>query len=260
MDFPHWRPVAMSSVVYHHSSTLALPWIVESGELRPSLMSDLGIGITNLLWATAASTERTSAAAAVKRNWPARWRRREIELVRFTLPAREFLTLDEIARREGWDPAAVAKMVVDDQLFRREWNHDQWHCRLDPLPLSAALKVEARSCGGQWRRIVLDPGRIVRGDNPDQLGYRLERKILHAGRTRGVVIPKEPSLSRSAAEAPDPVVRYWHHPVGEPLPQWLTKPRRLTKRQQLEYENDRLREERRTIAEEADPDDLYPYD
>jgi hypothetical protein len=37
------------SKVYHVTTTLQLPWIVESGELRPHPNMDTGIGFTNFL-------------------------------------------------------------------------------------------------------------------------------------------------------------------------------------------------------------------
>jgi hypothetical protein len=174
----------MNKVVYHFTASLNLPWIIESGALKPSRISDAGIGYSTLLWATAKRDGyKTSGAARMGFG----------DLFRLTLPAEGFLTWSETARQQGWTDCQVATLEWDDWARHGEDSHDQWHCRADPLPLAAVLKAEIRirpSVPGCWRRISLDPGLVVRTDEPDRLGYRLGRKTLFAVRwANGLCMP-----------------------------------------------------------------------
>jgi hypothetical protein len=148
----------VSKVVYHVSSTLQLPWIVESGELRPYPNEDVGIGHTTFLWATtkrAGIGDQTSYGARLTRTKEAAWQEDLFRLVRFTLPAEGFLTWNETVREEGWTDAAVAELVASDREDCGEDGQDQWRCRAAPLRLAAVLKVEARTYAGRWRPLDL---------------------------------------------------------------------------------------------------------
>ena len=170
----------MSKVVYHVSSTLQLPWIVESGELRPYPNEDVGIGHTTFLWATtkrAGIGDQTSYGARLTRTKEAAWQEDLFRLVRFTLPAEGFLTWRETVRQQGWTDAAVAELVASDREHYGEVSHDQWCCRADPLRLTDVLKVEVRAYAGSWQPIELDPGQVVRFRKyPNYMGYRLDRR------------------------------------------------------------------------------------
>jgi hypothetical protein len=136
----------MNEIFYHVTSTLHLPWIIASGELRPSPNVDVGIGPTNFLWATTKRDgDKTSGAAWLVKYLEAEWPEELFGLVRLTLPTEGFLTSDEVIRREGWTAAAVTRLFADDCLRIGENDHAQWRCRDDPLPLANVLKVEARS-------------------------------------------------------------------------------------------------------------------
>jgi hypothetical protein len=71
----------------------------------------------------------------------------------------------------------MVRLVADDRTRNGEDGHDQWRCRADPLPLTAVLKAEARTCGGHWRPIDLDPGRVVKTGDPNRMGYRLGKTL-----------------------------------------------------------------------------------
>jgi hypothetical protein len=168
---------ATGAPVYHFTTTLQLPWIAASGELQPSPSIDVGIGPTNLLWATAKRAgDKTSWAAWTAKQREAVWRADLFRLVRFTLPAKRFLTWGETVRQQGWTAHAVVRLMADDRWRNGEDGHAQWHCRADPLPLSDVLECEARSYAGRWRPIELDPGRVVQTGDPGHLGYRLGRR------------------------------------------------------------------------------------
>jgi hypothetical protein len=175
---------ATRAPVYHVTSTLQLPWIVESGELRPYPTRDNGIGDTVFLWGSAKrSGDKTGYAARMAQAKEVAWREDLFRPVRFTLPAEGFLTWNEIVLRQGWTDDQVAALVAYDRKHHDEDGHDQWHCRADPLPLADVLRAEARTYSGRWRTNDLDPGRIVRTGDPNRMGYRIgRRKILYAVR------------------------------------------------------------------------------
>lgn len=169
---------ATRAPVYHVTSTLQLPWIVESGELRPYPNTLIGIGRTAFLWGTTKRAgDKTAFAARMAEEREVAWREDLFRLVRFTLPAECFFTWSEIVREEGWTDDEVAKLVASDREHYGEDGQDQWRCRADPLRLGDVLKVEARTYAGRWQPIELDPGRVIRieGD-PDCMGYRLNRR------------------------------------------------------------------------------------
>jgi hypothetical protein len=155
----------MSGVVYHISSTLNLPWIVESGELRPMEISDAGIGFSCLIWATTDGTwsgERGTHGGFYKRFYPTTWTKRTFALVRLTLPGDGFLPLLETGQRLGWRNWSVSNLVgmqFHDALIGVT-GHDNWRCREQPLPLSAVLKAEARAYGGRWRPFEISPADV----------------------------------------------------------------------------------------------------
>jgi hypothetical protein len=172
----------MTSVVYHFTTTLQLPWIVESGELRP-YPKDLVVGVCSYLWATVATTpgvgDRTARAALLSVSLKKAWREDQFRLVRFTLPAKSFLTWREVVRREGWTPEQLAAQTAADcKHYGCEPGYqEQWRCRAVPLPLRDVIKVETLRHAGRWRRIALDPGRFVRTVDPNCMGSRHGRKI-----------------------------------------------------------------------------------
>ena len=65
------------------------------------------------------------------------WQADVFHMVRFTLLADDFMTLDETARVANWKPKAVTKMIEFDRKTYGEFGHKRWRLRHDPLPLSA---------------------------------------------------------------------------------------------------------------------------
>ena len=77
--------------VYHFTGTIRLPWILESGEVRPS-PNRIGGYPADFLWATTDENgDRTSAAAgkAIRKLW----REGHLLLIRFILDPRRFRKL-----------------------------------------------------------------------------------------------------------------------------------------------------------------------
>ena len=135
-------------VVYHFSDTLRLPWILESGELRPNPARIVGLP-PHFLWATTSKIgDRTSSAAdpAVLKLW----REGELQLVRFVLKAAEFENWEEAARLSSWTKIETEALKKAARHLG-EPNTGNWRSRSGPLPISSALRVEAKSYrGGRW--------------------------------------------------------------------------------------------------------------
>lgn len=173
------------SVVYHVTSTLQLPWIVASGELRPYPNLLRGIGHITALWGTTKKTgDKTALAALTAKRRKLGWRENLFQLVRFTLPAEYFFTWNEVVSMSDWTPEQVAALVESDRKHFGEDGQAQWRLRHDPLRLVDVVKVEAKAYGRGWKPIELDPGRVVHLGDPDHLGYRLgPRKTFYGVRT-----------------------------------------------------------------------------
>lgn len=169
--------------VYHLTNTLHLPWIIESGELRPHTNHLPGVGAVSYHWATANRTgDKTAMAVMVAKDRPLPWEEDLYRLVRFSLPGDAFLTWTEIIRRDGFTADQVAERVESDHKHHGEFGHDKWRCRQDPLPLDQVLKVEARTYSGRWRPIDISPDRVVRTNDPDCMGFRVGRGVHYAVR------------------------------------------------------------------------------
>lgn len=138
------------NTVYHFTDSLRLPWIIGSGELRPSLNQIGGFPI-DFLWATTSAVgDRTctSQIGAIKQLY----RDGGIQMVRFSLPADAFLHWRQaVAQFPEWTPHHVAALEYSAQHFgETETGINNWRCRVTPLPIASAT-VEAKSyAGGRW--------------------------------------------------------------------------------------------------------------
>lgn len=110
----------MTSRVFHFSSTLALPWIIEDGELRPS--ADEFIGNQRYLWATRNpagektslaiyTLDRNNAADETADEW---YQHGQAQLVRFTLPDRGFIPWREFMRTPTFGKRLRARLAKFD--------------------------------------------------------------------------------------------------------------------------------------------------
>lgn len=170
----------MADTIFHVTNTLHLPWLVESGELRPHTNELAGIGRVTFLWATSNPHGDRTAGAMISADYhQAGWHEDLFRLVRLTLPGDAFLPWCQIVEMSNWTPAEVAKLVALDHRKFGEYGHEHWRCRHDPLPLDRVLKAECRAYGGRWRPIDLDPARVVHTANDDCKGYRINRRVIH---------------------------------------------------------------------------------
>lgn len=182
---------ALSAPVYHFTDTINLPWILASGALRPSLISNTGIGMTRFLWGTTNPLGDLTAGPFVRihnERLAHRWRRGEFHLVRFTLAADEFLTWSEIVHASNWTPEEVAALVEDDQRRYGEYGHKRWRLRRDPIPLHRVLKVETTSFDDaeteRWWPLDICPRRrggvLLRPNDPKRKGVRIAGKRFYS--------------------------------------------------------------------------------
>jgi hypothetical protein len=183
----------MKKPVYHITDTINLPWILASGELRPTWNSDTGIGRTRFLWGTTDSLGDYTSGPQMRLHGSAdrEWQAGVFHLVRFTLAADEFFTWTEIVELSNWTTEEVAALVEDDQRRHGEYGHENWRLRHDPIPLSRVLKVEITSYedAGTERWWPLDirrrrrsdyGGVLLRPHDPKRKGVRIGRQEFYS--------------------------------------------------------------------------------
>ena len=239
----------MSKVVYHFTTSMPLPWIVSSGALCPMPGTDIGIGYSKLIWATAKRAgENTSYAKLLIRVLDQAWEADLFRLIRFTISAKLFDTWAETVRREGWTEQEVFILRRDDMWRRLEAGHDLWHCRATPLSLDDVRSVVVRAYGDRWRRLELDAGCVVRAKKPDRMGYRFpDGKILFADRT-AYDIPRNPRDPKDDARDR---TSFSFLPPPADLAKLPPKPeKKLTRRQIQEAEWDAFRAKREEDIED----------
>ena len=191
----------MGDIVYHMSDSIHAPWIIAAGELRPGLIRDTGIGKSRFLWGTTNPQGDLTSRPQRRIHFPERflgdfdqlyrilviagecaWQAGEIRMIRFTLMAADFVTLDEAARSANWKPGQVAEMIEFDQKTYGEYGHKDWRLRRKPLPLSRVLKVESTSYDDReterWHPLDIGAkGVLLRPNDRQRKGIRV------AGRT-----------------------------------------------------------------------------
>jgi hypothetical protein len=176
----------VSKFAYHHTDTVRLPWIIETGELRPALNNRVGFP-TDFLWATTNELgDRTSSAMSPEGR---RLRRNGLsQFVRLTLDPADFSSFPEMIKRHPeWTKNHIdllirgAKAMGEDCIGR-------WLCRDQALPLTRVIRAEAKSyAAGRWVEIDLSPGRCI-----------AKRSHPH---TRGVVIGEQAYMARRELQA-----------------------------------------------------------
>jgi len=133
--------------VYHFTDTCRLPWIIESGALRPST-NFIGGFPKDFLWATTdAAGDRTASAGGPQQKV---YRDGAVQLIRLTLPGDAFGDWREaVARRPEWTDEHVEMLLGMARRLRVD--ERKWRCRVDPLPMSAVMAAHAKSYrGGRW--------------------------------------------------------------------------------------------------------------
>jgi hypothetical protein len=148
---------------YHYTDTIRLPWIIESGELRPGT-NRIGGFPRDFLWATTnESGDRTSSAMS-----PAGlrlWRDGASQLVRLTLNAIDFASFPEITKSCPEWTADHAARLIKAAAAMGEKDTSKWLSRSEPLSLARVVRVEAKSFAlGRWVEIDATYGRCIASD------------------------------------------------------------------------------------------------
>ena len=111
------------------------------------------------------------------------YREGQTQLIRFTLPADAFIFWREVVEQfpEWTDHVERLERSARDI---GETNFDNWRCRVDPLPITSALIVEAKSyLSGRWTPIDAS------------MRSHLVLRDIEDGRGRGVIIGDRAYLS-----------------------------------------------------------------
>jgi hypothetical protein len=176
--------------VYHMTDSINLPWILASGELRPTWISDTGIGRTRFLWATVNPDGDLTSGPQIRihGSMESKWRAGVFHLVRFTLAADEFFTWNEIVQASNWTPEEVAALIEDDLVRHGATDHQNWRLRHDPIPLSRILKVETTSYEDReteaWWPLDIRPRRrggvLLRANDPKRKGVRIQSRQFYS--------------------------------------------------------------------------------
>lgn len=141
--------MGQADTVYHFTDTIRLPWILASGELRPS-RNVVARWPMALLWATSNPVgDRTSN---INSEWSLKAYRQGVsQMVRFTLRGSDFLSWQEIQNQFPVWTATDVYRIESSARERGETGIDKWYGRVDGLPLDAVVEVHAKTyTGGRW--------------------------------------------------------------------------------------------------------------
>lgn len=170
------------TVLYHHTDTCRLPWIITSGELRPGLTMVGSALPPDVLWATTNPVgDRTaaSAAGAARRLI----RDGQIMAVRFALDPHDFQPWQDVLTQQGWTTAQVGTLI--DAGRKTGQSADGWRARPQPLPLSRILAIETRGFQSKDWQPINDPAGCVVRYSPARLGVRINGTIYSAEKSDG---------------------------------------------------------------------------
>jgi len=135
-------------VIYHHTDSSHLPYILQSGELRPGRNALGGFPNPDFLWATTDGRGDPSATTRYG-NGMLGYRTGQTLMVRFRLAEEDFEGWpDIIARFPAWTPAEAKRL---EACAPREARPQDWRCRAEPLPRSRWLGIDTKSYTGPWQ-------------------------------------------------------------------------------------------------------------
>jgi hypothetical protein len=142
----------MINTVYHFTDTIRLPWIIETGELRPS-SNRIGGFPQDPLWATTSDNGDKTSAVFGKGARDV-WRKGFSQLIRFTLDSDDFSEWKDVVGRDpDWTSDHVARLVLSAKALG-EPDTSKWRARREPLLLNRVLAVHAKSYSGSgWKPI-----------------------------------------------------------------------------------------------------------
>jgi hypothetical protein len=164
--------VAEEMTVYHFTDTARLPWILQSGELRPSTNYMEEYPPPNFLWAT---IDRGGDRSATLNHQ--HYRSGQMRMVRFTLQAEDFEPWHDITPRyPAW---------TTEQIERLEWSARSssalWRWRTEPLPRDRWVAIDTRShFDTRWKPFPLDTT-VISGPE-GSLGIKIDDKLYFSKR------------------------------------------------------------------------------
>ena len=150
-------------LVYHFTDTARLPWILRSGELRPS-SNRIGGLPDDFLWATTDSAGDPTASAMAQAG---SYKRGCTRLVRFKLHADDFEPWREVVGRfPAWKPNHVARL---EQVAKS--SPTLWRCRTTPLPRFRWVGIDTRSYQDKtWRPFE---GDVLKSEHDEYIGVEI---------------------------------------------------------------------------------------
>lgn len=138
--------------LYHFTDTARLPFILQSGTLKPGRNKIGGFPDPDFLWAT------TQAVGDYTASGTQAYRSGQTRLVRFTLQRKHFRPWPEITTDyPQWTPTHIERL---EHAARELSNPADWFCRAEPLALSEVLEIETRSWRSGW--VPLESRKVVR--------------------------------------------------------------------------------------------------
>jgi hypothetical protein len=146
--------------VFHFTDSTHLPWIVASGELRPSVAAEAS---NHFIWATTDPDYESTARSSKDPCMPEWLEHGHALTVRFTLTDTGFIQWNRSKSKRSWEAEYIAKKKK--QGIKRAWarrEHTQWfeqlgahkwRIRREPIPLADVLRIDVRAYAGErWQR------------------------------------------------------------------------------------------------------------
>jgi hypothetical protein len=157
-------------VLYHHTDSAHLPWILNDATLEPATGTSVGIfPDPDFLWATTDPLGDPTATAS-KGGAREAYRNGDIAVVRFTVFEDDFMPWPAIRELyPQWTPelCALLERSVSPSVVAK------WRCRVSALPEERWERIEYRTWSRPaWRR--LEDRTISAGPEPGSLGIWLD--------------------------------------------------------------------------------------
>jgi hypothetical protein len=134
----------MMNEIYHFTDTARLPWIAAAGELRPGWKQAPDHPLA-FLWATANPHGDPTASAFCWDGYHECYLTGNLALVRIALHAEDFKLWSAVPQRfPQWTPEHVHRLKYETGRHLGRKVIRDWRVMAEPLPLSRAIRVEAK--------------------------------------------------------------------------------------------------------------------
>lgn len=171
--------VPLAAQVFHFTDTARLPWIIRSGELQPGRNKIGDFPGPDLVWAT--TDPRGDVTASADRGEP--YRTGKVRHVRFTLDIADFIPWAQVPEvLPQWTQYQVRRLEAFAEGRSAPSN---WWCRVEPLPLTACLKIETRSYADNRWLPWSDSTDAVFPVEPDWLAVSVGRSVYASRQVAG---------------------------------------------------------------------------